>query len=158
MHMTGSVLQSVDPDRIPRIALADLYPKQVWYFLATFIALVTACHFVSKFNAYLTRQHAPRETTTDSVSARRISWRRLPLALLNLWRTVAFRWSLTLNLAGAGVYTFGVADFLVAGMYITVLFTWTFINSTLLTRCIFYQRAALKFCSAGSNKFRGRQV
>jgi hypothetical protein len=158
MHMTGSVLQSVDPDRIPRIALADLYPKQVWYFLATFIALVTACHFVSKFNAYLTRQHAPRGTTTDSVSARRISWRRLPLALLNLWRTAAFRWSLTLNLAGAGVYTFGVADFLVAGMYITVLFTWTFINSTFLTRCIFYQRAALKFCSAGSNKFRGRQV
>ncbi|KAJ7907542.1 iron reductase [Mycena leptocephala] len=128
--MTGSVLQSVDPDRIPRIALTNLYPKQVWYFLATFIALVTVCNFVSKFNAYLARQYAHRGTATASVSARRISWRRLPLALLNLWRIVAFRWSLTFNLAGAGVYTFSVADFLVAGMYITVLFTWTFINTT----------------------------
>ncbi|KAJ7472575.1 iron reductase [Mycena latifolia] len=122
--LSASILaQKPDPDRIPRIALANLYPKQVWWFLATFIGLVTVCHFISVIHAYFSRQHAsPR---ADASLRHGVSWRRLPLATLNLFRTVAFRWSITI----AGAYTLNVADFMLAAMYLTVLFTWTFINS-----------------------------
>ncbi|KAJ7210161.1 iron reductase [Mycena pura] len=122
---TGTILQSIDPDRVPRIALANLYPKQVWYFVTAFIVLVAACHFVSVLHSYVTRRHAAA-SARSSAAGQGISWRRLPLALLNLWRIVAFRWSIMI----AGTYTFSVADFLLAEMYIAVLFTWTFINST----------------------------
>ncbi|KAF7337153.1 Ferric/cupric reductase transmembrane component 1 [Mycena venus] len=119
--------QTVDPDRIPRITLANLYPKQVWYFMATFIGLVAACHVVSTLHAYLTRNRAPPPPRADSDAPLRhgVSWIRLPLATLNLFRTIAFRWSIVI----AGSYTLNVADFLLAAMYLTVLFTWTFINS-----------------------------
>ncbi|KAJ7880557.1 hypothetical protein B0H14DRAFT_3434428 [Mycena olivaceomarginata] len=51
----------VDPDRVPRIALTNLYPKQVWYFLATFIALVSADHDrIDLGTSDLLAQAAPR--------------------------------------------------------------------------------------------------
>ncbi|KAF7373154.1 Ferric/cupric reductase transmembrane component 1 [Mycena sanguinolenta] len=123
MNLSSSVLaQKVDPDRIPRITLASLYPKQVWYFMATFIALVSACHAISALYAYATRKHDPPQTNAPLRHA--VSWTRLPLALLNLFRTLAFRCSIV-----AGSYTLNVADFVLVAGYIAVLFTWTFINS-----------------------------
>ncbi|KAJ6518002.1 ferric reductase NAD binding domain-containing protein [Mycena vitilis] len=121
--MDPSILQSIDPDRVPRILLANLYPKQVWYFMATFIGLVAACHAASLLYAYLTRRRPP--PSNDGPLRHDVSWRRLPLATLNLFRTIIFRWSIVI----AGSYTLNVADFLLAAMYLTVLFTWTFINS-----------------------------
>ncbi|KAJ7626199.1 iron reductase [Roridomyces roridus] len=118
--------QSVDPDRIPRILLAALYPKQVWYFLAACMALVSLCHVISVLYAYHTRQHVSKPTTEDGPLRHRLSWRRLPLAAVNLYRIIAFRWSLTLP----GNYTFNVADFMLTTTYITIIFTWSFINST----------------------------
>ncbi|KAJ7864414.1 ferric reductase NAD binding domain-containing protein [Mycena leptocephala] len=78
--------QTVDPDRVPRILLAQSVPKASMVLHATFIALV---------------------------------------ATLNLFRTITFRWSIVI----AGSYTLNVADFLLGAMYLTVLFTWTFINT-----------------------------
>ncbi|KAJ6525947.1 hypothetical protein B0H19DRAFT_970901 [Mycena capillaripes] len=120
---TDAVKQSVDPDRVPRILLANLYPKQVWYFMATFIGLVAACHAISLLHAHWTRKQAP--PSADAPLRHGVSWRRLPLATLNLFRTITFRWSIVV----AGSYTLNVADFLLATMYLGVLFTWTFINS-----------------------------
>ncbi|KAJ7168821.1 ferric reductase NAD binding domain-containing protein [Mycena filopes] len=121
--------QKPDPDRIPRILLANLYPKQVWYFMASFIALVSAAHFAALLHARVTRARVPPRVKEGVGAPLRhgVKWRRLPLATLNLFRTLAFRWSLTLTLGGA--YTLNVADFLLAGMYLAVIFTWTFINS-----------------------------
>ncbi|KAJ7153836.1 ferric reductase NAD binding domain-containing protein [Mycena filopes] len=121
--------QKPDPDRIPRILLANLYPKQVWYFMASFIALVSAAHFLALLHARVTRARVPPRAKEGVGAPLRhgVKWRRLPLATLNLFRTLAFRWSLTLTLGGA--YTLNVADFLLAGMYLAVIFTWTFINS-----------------------------
>ncbi|KAJ7767302.1 ferric reductase NAD binding domain-containing protein [Mycena metata] len=117
--------QKLDPDRIPRILLTALYPKQVWYFMAAFIAVVSLIHFISVLHAHATRKHA-HPASDDAARLRHgISWSRLPLATLNLFRTVVFRWSITI----AGAYTLNVADFLLAGMYLAVIFTWTFINS-----------------------------
>ncbi|KAJ7675188.1 ferric reductase NAD binding domain-containing protein [Mycena rosella] len=122
--MDPSVLaQTVDPDRAPRIFLANEYPKQLWYFLATFLALVAICHFVSVISAYFTRQHV--RPKADAPLRHGVSWDRLPLAFLELFRTITFRWSITI----AGAYTLNVADFVLAAMYLTILFTWTFINS-----------------------------
>ncbi|KAJ7837438.1 ferric reductase NAD binding domain-containing protein [Mycena leptocephala] len=115
--------QTVDPDRAPRILFANLYPKQVWYFMAMFIALVTACHIISLVHARLTRTYAP--PLTDTPLRHGVSWQRLPLATLNLFRTITFRWSIVI----ASSYTLNVADFLLGAMYLTVLFTWTFINT-----------------------------
>ncbi|KAF8160384.1 ferric reductase NAD binding domain-containing protein [Mycena galopus ATCC 62051] len=123
MDPTPSLLQKVDPDRIPRVTLANLYPKQVWYFLATFIVLVSACHAVSTLYAYLTCKRGP--PILDAPLRHGVSLNRLPLAILNLFRTITFRWSIVI----AGSYTLNVADFLLAGMYCAVVFTWTFINS-----------------------------
>ncbi|KAJ7239616.1 hypothetical protein B0H12DRAFT_1136007 [Mycena haematopus] len=126
MDLSSSVLrlraQKVDPDRIPRITLANLYPKQVWYFMAAFIVVVFACHTGSVLHAYVTRKHGPPK---DASLRHAVSWNRLPLAALNLFRTITFRWSIVI----AGSYTLNVADFILAAGYIAVLFTWTFINS-----------------------------
>lgn len=92
--------------------------------MATFIALVSACHAISTLHAYLTRKRPP--PNPDTPLRHGISWNRLPLATLNVFRTVTFRWSIVI----AGSYTLNVSDFLLAGMYLTVLFTWTFINCT----------------------------
>ncbi|KAJ7737766.1 iron reductase [Mycena maculata] len=103
MEPSVQSLKGVDPDRIARTARASLYPKQVWYFLATFLALISACHLVSVLHLRWTRRNAPQ--STDAPLRHGVSWR-------------------------PGVYTLNVADFLLAAMYIGVLFTWTFINTT----------------------------
>ncbi|KAJ7635404.1 iron reductase [Roridomyces roridus] len=115
--------KSQDPDRLRRIYLGYLYPKQVWYFLGAFIALVAVCHLVSVVYAHWTSRHASK--TRDTSLRHRVSLRRLPLASINLFRTVAFRWSVTIW----GTHTFNVADFFLTSTYISILFTWTFINT-----------------------------
>ncbi|KAJ6533461.1 ferric reductase NAD binding domain-containing protein [Mycena sp. CBHHK59/15] len=114
-----STLKTVDPDRAPRTALASLYPKEVWWFLATFIFLVSLCHFTS----FAVARFSPRHAAAPARHA--VSLRRLPLAVLNLFRAVAFRWTITVG----GAYTLNLADFMLSAAYIAVLFTWTFINS-----------------------------
>ncbi|KAJ7073812.1 ferric reductase NAD binding domain-containing protein [Mycena amicta] len=130
MDSPSVIHQSVDPDRIPRIKLANDTPKQVWWFMATFIGLVALGHFISLWQAHATRNR-PRQPQTSSetpLRSNRILWGRVPLALLNVYRTIVFRWAIAINFLGA--YTINMADFLLAGVYFTVLFCWTFVNTT----------------------------
>ncbi|KAF7309283.1 Ferric/cupric reductase transmembrane component 1 [Mycena indigotica] len=115
--------QKPDPDRTRRIFLSKETPKQVAWFVAAFIALVTAAHLVARLHARLTRNRPPAPLEKG-----KWSWRRVPLALLNVYRTVVFRW--TLNVEFWGTYTINVADFMLAGVYFTALFCWTFVNTT----------------------------
>ncbi|KAL0948175.1 hypothetical protein HGRIS_010786 [Hohenbuehelia grisea] len=68
--------------------------------------------------------------TTRSVSPypRRhaVSLRRLPVAFVNAYRVIAFRW--TINFGGG--YTLSFADVALSCAYIIALFTWSFINTT----------------------------
>ncbi|ESK92511.1 putative iron reductase [Moniliophthora roreri MCA 2997] len=120
-----------NPDRTIRIMRTREYPKQIWYFLSCFIALVSFFQAIS----FLVRRYrrsgtsgvlgdsekGPREPSSGS----RIQWRRLPYAVANLYRIVAFRSTVTM-----GSYSLNLAEVLVTFMYIIALFTWTFIRTT----------------------------
>jgi hypothetical protein len=98
------------------------YPKHVLYFIAGFIALVSLYHFLSMFYSFITRKrvYGWKKRTT-------MSFTRLPAAVADSFRTLAFRWTIPvgssqeLNLVEVGL-SLG---------YIAILFTWTFANSML---------------------------
>ncbi|KAJ6467480.1 ferric reductase NAD binding domain-containing protein [Mycena vulgaris] len=103
----AQTLKAVNPDRAPSHARTYAYPPRVWYFLGSFIALVSVYHFTS-----ITGVRGPK------------SLRRLPLALLNLVRNVVFRVTLSLGAS----YKLNVAELLPACAYIATLFIWALIN------------------------------
>ncbi|KAK0454149.1 uncharacterized protein EV420DRAFT_1645374 [Desarmillaria tabescens] len=102
--------QKPDPDRVIRIGRATEYPKQVWYFIASFIALVSICHCLSLVYTHV-RTLKP---ASEGVAARgRVSLLRLPS------RTYG-----TVQNCGIPLYD---------SPYIAVVFTWSLINSTATT-------------------------
>ncbi|EPQ54152.1 hypothetical protein GLOTRDRAFT_44599 [Gloeophyllum trabeum ATCC 11539] len=51
-------------DKTIRVALAKVYPKEIWYFLASFIIFLSLVHFASLLLARLTRRPAPSSLTS----------------------------------------------------------------------------------------------
>ena len=98
------------------------YPKQVLYLIASFIALISLCHFLSMVYNFVTRKRVHGWNKRTAVSLIRV-----PAALLDSLRSLTFRWTIPvgpsheLNVAEVGL-TLG---------YMAVLFTWTFVNSIL---------------------------
>ncbi|KAF8155465.1 ferric reductase NAD binding domain-containing protein [Crassisporium funariophilum] len=133
VHLASSIQTShidaapapVDPDKAIRIARFFSYPKQVLYLIASFIALISLCHFIAAAYQYATRKRVYQRT--DARTA--VSLRRIPAAAADSFRAIAFRWTIpigashTLNLAEVGL-TVG---------YIGVLLSWTFVNTTATT-------------------------
>ena len=117
----GNVHAVVNPDRILRNARTVEYPKQAIYFIASFIALVSLCHFISLGNRYSTRNRASEAQRSTSISAS-----RLPAALVDTFRAVFFRWTIPL----AWSFTLNLAELGLTLGYIGVLFSWSFVNST----------------------------
>ena len=114
---------------LPRATDRDLenarilaYPKQVIYFTASFIALISLCHFFSMFYHFIIRKriHEWKRRTTVSLTS-------LPAAVADSFRALAFRWTIPvgpsheLNFVEVGL-TLG---------YMAVLYTWAFVNSML---------------------------
>src|SRR6266567_8424433 len=99
------------------------YPKDVLYFMASFIAVVCISHFFSLCYRYTIRTRASMAQLRTSISAL-----RLPTAFVDSLRALVFRWtiplgsSFTLSLAGLGL----------ALGYICVLFSCTFVDSMFL--------------------------
>ncbi|KAJ7577070.1 hypothetical protein C8J56DRAFT_972236, partial [Mycena floridula] len=112
--------QTVDPDRLVRVQRALDYPKQVWYLVASFIALLSIFHLLVRYGSSFKK---PVKNTRSS----EISYQRIPLALLNLFRVLAFR--ITVPVALGGAYTVNIAEVSLTCVYIIVLFTWSFVNS-----------------------------
>ncbi|KAK0192433.1 ferric reductase NAD binding domain-containing protein [Armillaria mellea] len=118
--------QTVDPDRVIRIGRAAEYPKQVWYFIASFVALVSICHSLSLVYTY-TRTLKP---ASKGVAPRgRISLLRLPPALVELFRIVAFRCTIPVGQS----HSLNVAEVFLTAAYTAVVLTWSLINSTATT-------------------------
>ena len=96
------------------------YPKQVIYFITSFIALISLCHFFSLFYHFIIRKRVHEWKRRTSVS-----FTRLPAAMADSFRALAFRWTVPvgssheLNFVEVGL-TLG---------YMAVLFTWTCVNS-----------------------------
>ncbi|KAH7903964.1 hypothetical protein BJ138DRAFT_1073787 [Hygrophoropsis aurantiaca] len=116
LHSSPSPTPTSNPDKIIRNVRYLLYPQQAWYCLALFMFVVGcfqwAAFLHSKFIGLPTRHG--------------VSFKRLPLALVNAYRVVAFRW--TLNIGQS--YTLSVAEVFISIGYIVLLLVWTFINTT----------------------------
>ena len=98
------------------------YPKQVLYLIASFIALISLCHFLSMFYHSIVRKrnHEWNRRTTVSLT-------RLPAAVADSFRTLAFRWTVPVGSS----YELNFVEIGLTLAYMAVLYTWTFVNSML---------------------------
>jgi ferric-chelate reductase len=114
------------------------YPKQTWYLLASFIGLLVIFHIGSTIVRWIRKRRIlsavqyveeRKEDSTNEEPARSssnsgTSLRRIPIALVNTFRIVAFR--IPLRIGGGSVVN--VAEIGVAAGYIIAIFIWEFIN------------------------------
>ncbi|KAJ3974707.1 ferric reductase NAD binding domain-containing protein [Lentinula raphanica] len=125
--MRSSKLSSASEDKAIRVERANEYPHEVWFFLASLIALVTVFRFLSFLFAKGLRRN--RSSSLDSEKgtghSNAANVRNLPLAMINLYRVIAFRFTLDF-----GSCSLNLAEIILTMMYIAALFTWTFINTT----------------------------
>ncbi|KAH7909461.1 ferric reductase NAD binding domain-containing protein [Hygrophoropsis aurantiaca] len=143
--------QTPNPDKILRNQRFNLYPLQAWYCLALFIFLVGCFQWgallhskfirhgrqsehraVDRLGKTMTSGHhkdkdAEAGAGRQEVPTRHgVSFRRVPLAIINAYRVVAFRWTLKIGQS----YTLSVAEVSISIAYIAFLLIWTFINTT----------------------------
>ncbi|KAF4618189.1 hypothetical protein D9613_011675 [Agrocybe pediades] len=122
---TAKVLAAaVDPNKAIRIARFFSYPKQVLYLTASFIALVSICHYVSLAYRYVKRNRVYPATRDSS-----LRMYRLPAALTNSAKALAFRWTVPLGSS----FQLNLVEVFMMAAYIAVLFTWALINTTTTT-------------------------
>ncbi|KAI0354098.1 hypothetical protein OH77DRAFT_1522024 [Trametes cingulata] len=121
----------LDPDRMLKTMRNEAYPRQLWWLIAGFVFLVATCQFLScvvskcAWRTSETKQDVDSEARTN-ISRRRFSWRRLPLAIVNTYRVIAFRCTLDIGQS----YTLNFAEVFVTCAYIAAIFTWEFVNTT----------------------------
>ncbi|GBE84199.1 iron reductase [Sparassis crispa] len=120
-------------DKTIRVGRAKSYPNEVWWFVSCFIFTVAIFQYGSwAISKLLRRRAAAQEALQNDTEGggagpnRRFSVRRLPLAILNAYRVVAFRWTLEIG----SWYTLNFAEVFVTCSYIIAIFIWEFGNTT----------------------------
>jgi ferric-chelate reductase len=98
------------------------YPKQIVYLIVSFIALISLCHFFSMFYHFIIRKRVHERNRRTAVSLTRV-----PAAVGDSFRTLAFRWTVPVGSS----HELNFAEVGLALAYMAVLFTWSLINSTL---------------------------
>ncbi|KAG2072161.1 hypothetical protein BDR04DRAFT_1153676 [Suillus decipiens] len=105
------------------------YPEQVWYTIAAFL-FVIGCFQWGLFlhSKFARRGHhgSDEETASSNGVLKKFSLRRIPLAVINFYRVIAFRWTLEIGQS----YTLNMAEVVVTVAYIVLLLTYAFINAT----------------------------
>ena len=117
-------------DATLRVQRNKLYPKQAWYCLALFIFIVGVFQWASYIYSKFAKRKRGSSSAVDPELAstplrRRISLRRIPLFIVNMYRVIAFRWTLEIG----QTYTLNLAEVFVIMAYIVFLYVWAFINS-----------------------------
>ncbi|KIY64057.1 hypothetical protein CYLTODRAFT_402376 [Cylindrobasidium torrendii FP15055 ss-10] len=102
-----------------RAIYADAYPHQIWFLVASFISVVGFCQLVS----YIIGKHQYRRRPDYAATTGGLS--RIPLAIVNVYRVVAFR-----STIGIGSYSLNLAEVFCTVAYIAALFTWELVNTT----------------------------
>ena len=131
---TKGSAQKADPNRVVRIWRTDQYPIQQWYMLGIFMFLVTAAYLIQltyAWNVKRLAKNAGQDTKGEVLKAtinNKFSLRRIPLAFLNVWRIILYRFTFPL---GGGRQMNG-AEMIIISSYIVAMFVWTFINSPCL--------------------------
>ncbi|KAJ7918528.1 ferric reductase NAD binding domain-containing protein [Mycena leptocephala] len=122
-NLTHANAARANPDRAFSYPRTYAYPNYVWYFLGSFIALISLCHFGISFVTWV----RSKSRAVPTVSTRGpTSLSRIPVALLNVVRNVVFRTTVSFG----GSYTLNLTEFFLGCAYIATLFTWTLINTT----------------------------
>ncbi|TBU43175.1 ferric reductase NAD binding domain-containing protein [Dichomitus squalens] len=130
----GPMVHAPNPDRALRIARNHAYAHQIWWLIASFIALIIIFQFLSwAVSKYYSRNTPKGKKPADAEagaspipSPRRFSLRNIPTAIINVYRVVAFRWTLEIGQS----YTLNFAEVFITVAYIVALFTWEFVNTT----------------------------
>ncbi|KAI0743893.1 iron reductase [Daedaleopsis nitida] len=113
----------------------QLYAKQVWWLISSFIILVSAGQLgswvASKAFSRLPASSGMRQVKDVEDRARvsrprKRDWSRLPLALVNYFRVFAFRNTIDIGPSISVTY----AEALITTAYIIAMFTWEFVNTT----------------------------
>jgi ferric-chelate reductase len=119
-------------DKARRRAHAIQYPKNAWIVVGSIIALVAVCHWVGLLWTYTFARRSQYTSTTaqSSNNTRRsrgsnaIQWSRLPIALTNVFRVVAFRWTIPIG----NDHTLNAMEIFLLCAYIAIVYTWAFVN------------------------------
>lgn len=106
---------------------AEEYANQVWLLVMPFLFLLGIIHYGSiALRKLFPGKKESADIEADSRGSRRASaLRRLPLAIANAYRVVAFRTTFTV-----GPLSLNLAEVTLTIAYIIALFVWSFINST----------------------------
>lgn len=122
-------MPSDDVNSISSNARDTSYPNQVWWFLASFIALVSLHHFTTLL---FPRKHKSARTdpeqTTD-INTDKISLRRLPSAVQETVSILLYRYTVPLGNNNRVNW----AEISVVAGYIAIVLTWTFVNCQFFT-------------------------
>ena len=125
----ASILRDIIVTFLPRDTDDDLqnarisdYPKQVLYLIASFIALISLCHFLSMFYHFIIRKRIHEWKTRTTVSLT-----RLPAAVTDSFRAFAFRWTVPVGSS----HELNFVEIALTLAYMAVLYTWAFVNSML---------------------------
>ncbi|PCH37152.1 iron reductase [Wolfiporia cocos MD-104 SS10] len=120
----------VSPDKALRVARAKGYPNEVWWLIACFVGMITVFQLGSWLVSTLFRlkksSSAGDAEAGISQANGRFSLRRIPEAIVNTYRVLAFRWTIQVGSS----YTLNLAEVVVTFGYIIALFVWEFINTT----------------------------
>lgn len=131
-------MSKVTPEKAARLWRNTHYLRLVWWIIAAFLAAIAVCQFVSwAYSRYRSSRRVPEKHASDAEEggvstggpSRRFAWRNVPSAIVNTYRVVAFRWTLSIGES----YTLNLAEVVVTCAYIVVLFLCEFLNSTPLS-------------------------
>ncbi|KAF5361182.1 hypothetical protein D9758_009046 [Tetrapyrgos nigripes] len=119
-----------NPDRDHRVGRAAEYPHYMWFITASFIGLLALCRLISFICSKLFGGRSSHNVHTDPEKdhrdiSRKLRVRKLPQALVNLFRIIAFRLTLTI-----GSFTINITEIVVCALYVAALFTILLINDT----------------------------
>lgn len=124
---------STDINHIVRVWRNANYPKQVIYFVVSFIFIVSLWNAISIIRNYLLVRNAKShgraidsEAQAGAGATGRASIRRVPLAIVSCFRVLALRKTIPYGFERH----ITLAEVLIPLMYLMAIITWDFVNCT----------------------------
>lgn len=115
----------VTPDKALANHYNEEYPKQLWWFVLSFLLLVGVTNHGTTALRKLSRKKEPADVeAVGRATQHTVSIRRLLLTIANTYRVLAFRTTLTI-----GPFSLNFAEVALTVAYIITLFVCSFVNS-----------------------------
>lgn len=104
-----------------------LYPNQAWYGIGLFLFIIGLFNWSSILYPKVFRSRRGRDLESFTATPRSTSpsFSLFPIALLNAYRVIAFRWTLHVGEA----FCVNTAEITLTIAYIVYMYIWVFINS-----------------------------